>query len=147
MAAMGSLSPVTADRFFVTKFLKPKRWDLLVFHHEQELLVKRIIGMPGDEISLDEAGHIIIDGHLKTPPAGVSASFPWLAGTGIRPEKINYFLKADEKKKLGAGEYFVIGDHAAASVDSRMFGPVHEGEVVGVVTLIYWPPSRAQVVR
>jgi signal peptidase I len=141
-ALLSSLSPVTADRFLVTKFLKPVRWDVATFRHGKDLLVKRVIGMPGEGLTIDGAGHIAIHGEFLTPPAGV----PFLP-PGINPESTGNFLKAGEKVILGSDEYFVIGDHAEGSYDSRGFGPVHANEMVGVVTAIYWPPSRARVLR
>jgi len=43
---------------------------------------------------------------------------------------------------LGADQVFVLGDNRAMSVDSRVFGPVGLGDVVGKVLVAVWPPSR-----
>jgi hypothetical protein len=46
---------------------------------------------------------------------------------------------------LGLGQYWVVGDAAGASTDSRTFGPVHATALRGVVRVRYWPPARATV--
>jgi nickel-type superoxide dismutase maturation protease len=48
---------------------------------------------------------------------------------------------------LGSGEWFVTGDNADASTDSRRFGPVSQSEIVGRVRFVYWPPERIGPVR
>ncbi|MBC7853650.1 MAG: S26 family signal peptidase, partial [Pirellulaceae bacterium] len=46
-----------------------------------------------------------------------------------------------------ADECFVLGDNTLRSSDSRFFGPVKWDQVTGVVTMRYWPPSRAKILR
>ncbi|HEX5244232.1 MAG TPA: S26 family signal peptidase [Tepidisphaeraceae bacterium] len=48
---------------------------------------------------------------------------------------------------LGNDEYFFIGDNADESGDSRLYGPSHRVDVVGVVDLIYWPIGKLRIVR
>jgi nickel-type superoxide dismutase maturation protease len=48
-------------------------------------------------------------------------------------------------RRLGANEYWMLGDHPGGSTDSRQFGPVPREAIRGVVRLRYWPPSRAGV--
>lgn len=43
---------------------------------------------------------------------------------------------------IGAGEYYVMGDHRSVSKDSRRFGPIAEGRIVGEAVLRFWPPSK-----
>jgi inner membrane protease subunit 1 len=50
-------------------------------------------------------------------------------------------------RRLGPDEYWVAGDAAGSSTDSRMFGPVAGSGLRGVVLLRYWPPSRFGLVR
>ena len=45
-------------------------------------------------------------------------------------------------RRLGRNEYWVVGDRASLSTDSRAFGPVARASIRGVVRLRYWPPSR-----
>ncbi|NIQ54165.1 MAG: signal peptidase I, partial [Gammaproteobacteria bacterium] len=46
---------------------------------------------------------------------------------------------------LGDGEFLLLGDHSAHSLDGRYFGPVHRDDIVGKVVRVYWPFSRARV--
>lgn len=48
-------------------------------------------------------------------------------------------------RRLGPDEYWVEGDHADASTDSRDFGPVRRDELTAKVLLIYWPPTRRRL--
>lgn len=44
--------------------------------------------------------------------------------------------------QLGDDEYCVIGDNVSLSMDSRDFGPIKRGAIIGVARWVYWPPSR-----
>jgi type IV secretory pathway protease TraF len=48
---------------------------------------------------------------------------------------------------LGPDDFFVLGDFTAASSDSRDWGPVPRANLVGVATVIYWPPSAWRILR
>jgi signal peptidase I len=51
------------------------------------------------------------------------------------------------ERVLGSDEFWVGGDHAASSTDSRHFGPVHRGELKAKVLLVYWPRERRRLLR
>ncbi len=141
------------DRFLAAKYLKPRRWDLLVFRSPRDpsiLYVKRIVGLPGEEIHIAD-GAVWADGTKLTPPAAIRgirhlSEFPRLDvwGTINRPAK------------LAADEYFVLGDFSAQSEDSRFWtqgAPGHppfaipQSYVYGVATHICWPPQRWRILR
>jgi signal peptidase I len=46
--------------------------------------------------------------------------------------------------RLGAGEYFMLGDNSGRSSDSRVWGPARQEDLIGVVRCIWWPPSRSR---
>jgi type IV secretory pathway protease TraF len=48
----------------------------------------------------------------------------------------------DSEIQLGLGQYFLLGDNSAQSKDSREWGPVEEGDIVGRAVRVVWPPSR-----
>ncbi len=92
-----------------------ERGDLLVFknpHQPDELLVKRVVGLPGDVLSV-EGGRLLVDGRPLDEPWGPTGGLP--------------------PARVPAGRYYVLGDNRAASVDSRRFGPVEARLVVGKV--------------
>ena len=97
-----------------------------------ERYLKRIVGLPGEEVRLSE-GYLLIDGeHLVEP---------YLAGLPAA-------LGLEEKVwELAHDEIFVMGDNRARSTDSREFGPVGAGLIVARVWFRWWPLSRRGRVR
>ena len=89
--------------------------------------LKRVVGLPGERIQLLE-GLLYVDGeHLAEPYLGGRPASPGLE---------------DRWWGLGESEYFVLGDNRARSTDSRAFGPVDGGLIVGKVWFRYWPFSK-----
>jgi signal peptidase I len=143
------------DRFVICKVLLPRRWDLVVFRSPANpsiVYVKRLVGLPGEEVVIREGG-VWIDGKKLEPPAQLrglryvdkfedGAPIPW--GCAERPAR------------LGPDEYFVLGDFSARSADSRNWREGAEGHppyavplshIVGVASMIYWPPARWRIFR
>jgi signal peptidase I len=123
------------DRVLVNKLsykLHPvHRGDIVVFKAPPDSdpgiddLVKRVVGLPGDTVS-GKGGHVYINGEqLKEPylPAGVTTS-------GFAPVKVP------------DNSYWVMGDNRDNSKDSRVFGVITKGKIVGRVFLRIWPLSR-----
>lgn len=110
------------DRILVTDeewMIYPVRpGDTVVFEIQDEVLVKRIVGTPGDRIAL-VAGEVIRNGHHVTEQIPVDYNS----------------RDTMHELELGLGQYFVLGDHRAVSVDSRDFGPVEEAQLIGKVML------------
>ena len=87
-------------------------------------LIKRIVGLPSEEVAFQE-GLLYVNGmHLMEPYLG---GLP--ATLGLR----------EMAWKLGDGEYLVMGDNRTRSTDSRDFGPVDAGSIAGRVWFRYWP--------
>lgn len=144
------------DRFLVSKFLKPRRWDLLVFRYParpEQAFVMRLVGLPGERVHLAE-GSVWIDGQRISPPAQ-------LDGMQFSTELEGGFTlpvhgTAANPAQLGDDEYFVLGDFHLRSLDSRIWSTGAAGHppfavpadhIIGVVTTIYWPPSRWRSLR
>lgn len=112
-------------------FESPQRGQIIVFHDPldpSQFFIKRIIGLPGDVVSLS-GGNVYINGVLLKEP--------YLApGTMTTGPQAVY-------PKLGPDQYFVMGDNRVESFDSRSWGPVDSSAIVGVVRigLKFWPPS------
>jgi signal peptidase I len=131
----------TADRVLCNKTKFPDRWDAIVVRFENEPTfnsVKRLVGLPGERIQIRERS-VWVDGEPLTPPARLGP---------IRYESLGSWRNeesSDFEITLGPDEYFVLGDNTNRSLDSRIRGPVRRNQIVGVVDLIYWPPSRWRV--
>ena len=99
-------------------------------------LVKRVIGLPGETISLNGRGYVEIDGKRLDEswlPASVQGTtYPGPNGTPFN---------LAHPYKVPANHYFVMGDDRGDSCDSRFWGPISGSEIVGKVDLRVWPLS------
>ncbi|MCM1325321.1 MAG: signal peptidase I [Bacteroidales bacterium] len=122
------------------KFSDPKRYDIIVFpfkYQENTYYIKRIIGMPGETIQIDDAGRIYINGEVLEEGYGREI---------IRAENVGIAAKPIT---LGEDEYFVMGDNRNNSSDSRMeiIGNIHREDIVGRAWLRIWPFSKFGVLE
>jgi signal peptidase I len=122
------------------RFSQPERGDIVVFHppFDGPVLIKRIIGLPNDEISL-RGGFVYINGQRLDEP--------YVRRVDGRPEPSDPFSNGlpwslQEPYKVPAGSYFVMGDNRTDSGDSREFGPIKRAQFVGRGFARYWPPGR-----
>lgn len=138
----GSMAPAlqgtsyqNGDRVVIEKvsgwFRAPKRWEIHFLEDaEGTPVAKRIVGLPGEKISL-KRNRIYANGReIRRPPALNSLKY-YAYGN----------LKAGQEVDCGKG-YFVMGDDSRDSYDSRFLGPVSRQQFRGRVWLIIWPPSR-----
>jgi signal peptidase I len=98
-------------------------------------LVKRVIGLPGETVSLRN-GRVAIDGKvIKEPwlPHLGAITFP---GPGASPYSLS------KPFKVPAGDYFLLGDNRESSCDSRYWGPIPRSLIVGKVVFRIWPLTR-----
>jgi signal peptidase I len=99
-------------------------------------LVKRVIALPGQTISLSE-GRVFINGSLLPepwlPPAVRSETYP---GPSTAPYSLH------DPYRVPRGDVFVMGDNRPESCDSRYWGPIRESSIVGKVDIRVWPLSR-----
>jgi len=99
-------------------------------------LVKRVIGLPGETISLSD-GQVYINGKLLREPWLTTAA---ATETDPGPSSKPYALQ--HPYKIPAGNVYVMGDNRAESCDSRYWGPIRESTIVGKVDVRIWPLSR-----
>jgi signal peptidase I len=116
------------------RFNEPKRGDVIVFKApglEGEEFIKRIIGLPGEEISLSQSV-IYINGKPLTE--GYIGSDKY-TGPGA-------FLDENNTIKIPEDNYFVLGDNRPHSSDSRSWGFVPKKDISGKAWFIYWPIDK-----
>ncbi len=151
---LASGNRIAGDHIFVNKavwnFRPPRRGEITVFktddiRHPQiktnEHYVKRLVGLPGESLSLDPP-RLLIGGR----PVGGSAAIARIeaARDGYRGFLAtgDYLTGATNRVALGPHDFFVCGDNQANSLDSRYWGPVRRANLVGPAFLVYWPFSR-----
>ncbi len=114
------------------RFQDPQRFDIIVFpyeHKKKTYYIKRIIGMPGERVRIDQDGIIYINGEVLEEDYGAEVMrSPGRAVTEIT---------------LGEDEYFVLGDNRNNSSDSRdpSVGNIHRDRIIGKAWIRIWPFS------
>ncbi len=117
---------------FIFRFTAPERGDIVVFESVEgggEDLIKRVVGVPRDEISV-RRGKLFVNGEPQREPY-VNKKFP----------DRSFFAPTTVPK----GHVFVMGDNRANSRDSRFFGPIPKEKIEGEAFLRFWPPDRQPV--
>jgi signal peptidase I len=138
-ASKGTPDHIIIDRL-TYRLSEPGRGDLVVFStkgisgipEEASLYVKRVAGLPGEKIELRD-GHVFANGRKLTEQDGIPPFF--------------YVPTSHESYNVPEGEYFMLGDNSRNSFDSRYWGCVPRHNLVGRVSRIYYPFSRAGVPR
>ena len=118
--------------FAAFKTKSPERWDLVAFEGPidgKHIWLKRIVGLPGEEIGFDANG-LLINGESVSSPSKLGLA-PYMAPS----QKTNGLkLSAPEfPYKVPAGSYFVMGDNVGNSLDSRYWGALEARKIVGKV--------------
>ncbi len=104
-----------------------KQGDIVAFYYNNRVLVKRIIGMPGDVISIKDNGDVYVNNELLDEP--------YLSEKSVGSSDLEYPYTVPQNS------YFVLGDHRVTSVDSRssLIGCVESEEIVGKIVFRVWP--------
>jgi len=151
--AMGSRIPFTGIR--IPGYSEPHRGDVLVFdppHTDEFRLVKRLIGLPGDTLSMKD-GDLYIDGVRQEEPYLKRTALedqydPWMEWQknyllpGVDPA--GYHPTRDDWGPLVIPEdrYFMMGDNREQSLDSRYWGLLEGWRLEGRVSFIYFSYDR-----
>ncbi len=120
------------------RFRDPERFDIIVFpfqYDKDTYYIKRIIGLPGEIVQIDEEGNIYIDGEILEENYG--------------REVIQNPGRASEAIVLGEDEYFVMGDNRNNSSDSRdpSVGNIHRRDIIGRAFIRIWPLSKFGILK
>lgn len=121
------------------KLNEPQHGDIIVFKspgNKEVDFIKRIIGVPGDRVALRNGKYYLNGKTLDEVylPSGVYT----FAGS---------FLRENGEITVPPGQYFVSGDNRPHSLDSREFGTIAKGDIIGKALLRYWPFDRAGVIK
>jgi signal peptidase I len=133
-------SLIDQERIFINKFVYRfgiddiQRGDLVVFWFPQDpskSYIKRVIGLPGDTIEVDN-GDVIVNGQV-------------LREDYVRDEYRDRMSMS--QYKVHEDEYFVLGDHRSSSNDSRAWGGVPRTHIYGKAVFVYWPLEKVGVLH
>jgi signal peptidase I len=132
------------DQYVLVDKLTPrfdtyKRGDIVVFNAPDDWVrgedretpfIKRVIGVAGDEVEIQDDGLVYVN--------GVAIEEPYLYAVD---GEVQATTTSNEPPRwaIGEGELFVMGDHRMSSSDSRTFGPINVDDVIGRAWLRYWP--------
>lgn len=136
------------DRLFIPKYetwlrrlgLMPpyERGDIIIFRENPDspcrttplpaLLIKRVIGLPGDTVRIERGTVIVND---------VPLDESFIVELGGNLGASNF-----PERRIPEGEYFVLGDNRTGSCDSRIYGTIPFWRITGRASAVIWPPLR-----
>ncbi|MEI7998108.1 MAG: signal peptidase I [Candidatus Omnitrophota bacterium] len=120
-------------------FGQPQRGDIVVFVYPEDRtkdFIKRLIGIPGDQIEIRDGG-IFINGQQVMDP---------------RIKNTYYYNRGDFGQEgvsitVPPGHYFMLGDNSGSSHDSRYWGFIDQYDIVGKADLLFWPLNRIRLIK
>ena len=137
-----SMTPalINEERIFINKFVYRfgfsdiVRGDTIVFWAPEDpsrSYIKRVIGVPGDEVEIVD-GTVILNGKRLDEPYIID---------------VNRDRMSMARRTVEPGKYFVLGDHRNSSNDSRSWGTVARDAIYGKAVFAYWPLNRLGLLR
>jgi len=114
-----------------------KRGDIVVFNPPENWagdgtpFIKRVIGIGGDQLEIRDDGYVYVNDTRLDEKT-------YLFAVDGEPQRTDAPLDGAHWL-VEEGEFFVMGDHRSNSADSRVFGPISRGDIIGRAWLRYWP--------
>ena len=166
------------DHIFVNKliyrFQRPQRGDIIVFkapksadidhsgdRQVENVLIKRLIGLPGDKIEIKQ-GHVWRNGQeldeFHNDKDKLRPGFAYSIREPMDPYMESRFIFGAPNSPgngkvppgpvtLGPHQYWVMGDNRNNSNDSRYWGPLDDNRVIGKASVIFWPLNRIRILH
>lgn len=132
-----SMSPAfeTGEVLFLYQTKEIEAGDTIGFYYGGNIFLKRVIGMSGDHIDIDEKGNVYVNDELLEEP--------YLAHKDLGKCELEFPYEVPE------GMYFVLGDNRAVSLDSRIksIGCVQSDQIVGKAVIRVWPLTRIEIMH
>ena len=134
---------IDGDNLLVEKvsyyFRDPERFEVVIFKKEGmsnhglkdgDDLIKRVIGLPGETVTIED-GRVYINGELLKEDIYAR----------------NGYTSASITVTLGPDEFYVLGDNRDISMDSRTFGPIKKSAIDGRAWVRFWPLNKIAAVK
>ena len=132
-----SMEPTLNDGEIVVllKTSELKRGQLCCFSYQNKFLIKRVVGLPGDSIKIDENGYVYVNDSIIDEPYVVDRAF------GECDITFPCYVTDNH--------YFILGDHRSTSIDSRssVIGLVSEDQIVGKIFFRIWPAEKISTIK
>ena len=132
-----SMEPTLADEdiILLAKTNSFQTGELCGFYWQNKLLLKRIIGTPGDIIDIKEDGTVFVNGE--------EIEEPYVSEKALDECDLTFPYQVPENR------YFVMGDHRTVSIDSRssVIGCVEKEQIIGKVIMRIWPLSELSIIH
>ena len=118
------------DIVLLVKTGKLETGDLCAFYFSNKILIKRIIGTPGDYIWIEEDGTVFLN--------GAAMDEPYLSEKSLGECDVEFPYQVPENS------YFMMGDHRQTSIDSRssVIGCIASDQIIGKIICRLWPLSE-----
>lgn len=112
-----------------------QRGDVMAFYYNNKVLLKRVIGLPGDWVDIRDDGTVLVNNKKLQED--------YVQGISLAGDDMDFPYQVPENR------FFVLGDHRNVSVDSRsgVLGTVSDEQVLGKALFTIWPLVRAEMVR
>ena len=130
-----SMYPTLEDKeiLILKKYDKSyERFEIVVINYNDDMLVKRIIGLPGENIKYKN-NKLYVDGKIVDEP--------------LYLETNDFSLKDLGYIKIPADYYLVLGDNRYNSTDSRIFGLIKSDDILGTTNLRIWPLKKIGIIK
>ena len=111
------------------KKTKPDRGDICAFYYNNKILVRRVIGCPGDDVDIEQDGTVFLNGQKLDEP------YLDIPGSGDHDMELPL--------QIPDNQYFVLGDNRGKAIDSRneKIGCIDEEQMIGKIVFCIWPMS------
>ncbi|MGL4737364.1 MAG: signal peptidase I [Cellulosilyticaceae bacterium] len=135
---------MTGDRTLVSPipyyYKDPARGDIAIFKEGEELMVKRVIGLPGETIMIEDGG-VYIDGNKLDESAYLDPSVETLY------EEMPYEVKEVLPYTIPEDYYFMMGDNRMYSMDSRYFGAISREAIRAQGSFRFYPFNKIGIIK
>lgn len=110
-----------------------ERGDIIAFYNNDKILLKRVVGLPGDSIEIDSSGVLYVNGEAQHES--------YVSALSLEPCDISFPVEVPENS------YFVLGDQRTTSMDSRSesIGMVTQDRLIGKAILRAWPIEKIKI--